>query len=123
MNEHAHPSYLDRAIQDRAEAQARVAELLIVGGSAAANLAGRALVSAGGRVARAYRLWRRRRKTRLELSRLDDHLLRDIGIAPDEIDAIAWRLTEEEEAPTRAPKATTREPRLVLDCPNLRHAA
>ena len=38
------------------------------------------------RLAWAYVLWTQRRKTRVHLSRLDDHMLRDIGLSPREAD-------------------------------------
>ena len=89
-------SYLDRAIQERAEAQARVAYLLIVGIEAVAKLAVRALRAGAGRLARGYRQWQRRRLTIRELSRLDERMLRDIGItraeAAREYDKAFWQL-------------------------------
>ena len=43
----------------------------------------------------AYVLWAHRRKTRAQLTRLDDHMLRDIGLSPREADHEArkpfWR--------------------------------
>lgn len=47
------------------------------------------------KLAWAYVLWTQRRKTRAHLSRLDDHMLRDIGLSPREADMEArkpfWR--------------------------------
>jgi uncharacterized protein YjiS (DUF1127 family) len=39
--------------------------------------------------------WRLYRRTVTELSALDDALLRDVGVARDEIPALAWRLASE----------------------------
>lgn len=42
-----------------------------------------------------YLLWSQRRKTRVDLSKLDDHMLYDIGLTPPEADLEArkpfWR--------------------------------
>lgn len=65
----------------------------------------------GGRLAatgRALGRWHRRAATRRELARLDDHLLRDIGLSRGDIDRVAREMAEREpgrRAPAAAPSA------------------
>lgn len=123
-------AYFDRAVQDRVEAQARVAYLLLVGVDAVAAFIGRAVVSGPRRIVRGYGAWRRRRRTAQELSRLDDRMLRDIGILPGSIDEIAAELAYDtgavpasQVADRLAAAATPPRLQLDVDCPNLKHAA
>ena len=123
-------SYLDRAIQERAEVQARAAYLAIVGLESAATFIGRAAVTALRRLVRGYRRGRSRRLTIQALSKLDDRMLRDVGIDPGSIEHVAAALAESPSRPRSGQVAIRPYPapalpllRLDLDCPELKHAA
>lgn len=122
-------AHAERAHQDRAEAMSRAAYLVVVGFEAAAVFIGRSLWRRLRAVADTYTGWRSRRLTIQALSRLDDRMLRDVGIDPGSIHAVAAELTER---PRRPQPAWTSWPvlvppvpllRLDLDCPDFKHAA
>ena len=122
-------AYVGRAHQDRTEAMSRAAYHVVVGVEAAATFLGRNLWRGLRAAARAYAGWRSRRLTIQALSRLDDRMLRDVGIDPGSIEAVAAELAER---PRRLQPARTSWPvlvppvpllRLDLDCPDLKHAA
>jgi uncharacterized protein YjiS (DUF1127 family) len=125
----SHPvyqAYLTRAHLERSEALSRAAYLTVVGADWLTSRTARALAAGLRRVARAYGAWSRRRLTIRALSRLDERMLRDIGIdAPGTIEAIATELVQGKPAaePRPAPRLVPVQPRLVLDCPDLKHAA
>lgn len=120
--------YPYRVVQGRVEAQGRVTYLFIVAVDAAVTVVARRAVSILRRAARAIGLWRRRRQTVLALSRLDAHMLRDVGIDPFNIEWVAATLTSDS-APAPAAEPTLDAPRapprlrLDLDCPDLHIAA
>jgi uncharacterized protein YjiS (DUF1127 family) len=107
----------------------RAAYLVVVGVEAAAVFIGRNLWRGLRAVARAYAGWRSRRLTIQALSRLDDRMLRDVGIDPGSIEAVATELTQRRRRPQPArtswPVLVPPVPllRLDLDCPDLKHAA
>ena len=122
-------AHADRAHRDRAEAMSRAAYLVVVGFETAAVFVGRGLWRGLRTAGRTYTGWRSRRLTIQALSRLDDRMLRDVGIDPGSIDAVAAELIER---PRRSQPARTSWPvlvppvpllRLDLDCPDLKHAA
>lgn len=124
----AYQPYLERSLQDRAEAQGRAAYLAIVGIESAAAFIGRAAMAGLRRVAGGYRRARLRRRTIQALSKLDDRSLRDIGIYPGDIERIATEMTEPPARPDVHKAETLPDPappRLRLDhgCPELMHAA
>ena len=123
-------AYADRAHQDRADAMSRAAYLAVVGFEAAAVFLGRGLWRGLRAAARTYTDWRSRRLTIQALSKLDDRMLRDIGVDPGSIEAIATELVELPRQrplpvaalrPILAPAAPLL--RLDLDCPDFKHAA
>lgn len=121
---------LDRALPGRAEAQARAAYLAIVGLESAATFIGRAAITALHRLVRGYRRARSRRLTIQALSKLDDRMLRDVGIDPGSLEHVAAALAESPSRPQSGqvairPYLTPALPllRLDLDCPDLKHAA
>ena len=71
----------------------RIDRTALEGLSARTTLPALSLIAA--RLAWAYVLWTQRRKTRVRLSQLDEHMLRDIGLTPREADMEArkpfWR--------------------------------
>jgi len=122
--------YVDRAQRERAEAMSRVGYLTVVGIEHAARPLGR-LIRAGLRSAREhYARWNERRHTIRALSRLDERLLRDIGVDPNSLELVVDELVAKPRtgeplppsgSPARAPAAPVL--RLDSDCPDLRHAA
>jgi uncharacterized protein YjiS (DUF1127 family) len=124
----AYQPYLERSLQDRTEAQSRAAYLAIVGVESVAAFIGRTAVAGLRRAAGGYRRARSRRRTIQALSKLDDRLLRDIGIYPGDIEQLATEMTESPSRPY-VQKAETfpdlAPPRLRLDlgCPEMKHAA
>lgn len=121
-------SYLDQAIQARAEAQGRVAYLAIVGIEAAAVFIGRAAMAGLRGATRRYRQWNDRRVTIRELSKLDDRMLRDVGVDPYSLELLATELTQASRQPSSVgslvePGPTVPLLSLDLDCPGLKHAA
>lgn len=122
-------AYVGRAHQDRAEAMSRAAYFAVVGVEAAAAFLGHGLWRGLRAAARAYATWRSRRLTIRALAKLDDRMLRDIGVDPGSIEALATELSERPRRPQPArvawPVLVPPVPllRLDLDCPDLKHAA
>lgn len=123
-------AHADRAHRDRADAMSRAAYFVVVGFEAAVVSLGRGLWRGLRAVVGAYAGWRSRRLTIQALSRLDDRMLRDVGIDPGSIEAVAaelvnqprrWSLPVSQLRPTLAPVVPLL--RLDLDCPDLKHAA
>lgn len=130
---YSHPAYLpylERSLQERVEAQSRAAYLAVVGIESAASFIGHAVTAGLRRAARNYRRARSRRLTIQALSRLDDRLLRDVGIQPGSIELLAAEMAE---LPSRRRSETAAARndlapalpllRLDLGCPELKHAA
>lgn len=129
----SHPAYLpylERSLQDRIEAQSRAAYLAVVGIESVATYVARAVTAGLRRATRGYRRARSRRRTIQALSRLDDRLLRDVGILPGNIEMLAAEMAElpsrrrSEAAAIRSGLAPALPLlRLDLGCPELKHAA
>ncbi len=117
---------VDRAHQERAAAMSRAAYLAVVGAEWAVRGFARAVAAASRGAAAGYTRWQSRRRTVKALSRLDARMLRDIGIDPADIEAVAEELIRRPVPPVR-PVAPARHAvpqlRLDLDCPGLRLAA
>lgn len=124
-----HPEYqaaLSRAHQQRTEAMSRAAYLSVVGVEWTVRWLARAAATATRRAVAAHARWQSRRRTVRALSRLDERMLRDVGIDPGGIESVAAELARRGAAPVY-PAATLRPVvtrlRLDLECPELRLAA
>lgn len=79
--------------------------------SIAAYQAVDALVTGGARLAGAIARWRNRRRAIGELSRLSDHMLKDIGVARGDIrDVVDGLLDAPEARPVRVPRLVAANP-------------
>ena len=124
------PGYITRAQDERAVALSRAGYQAVIAVEGAAGLLWRATRAGLRRAVDGYTRWNSRRLTVQALSRLDDRMLRDIGVDPGSLEALAGELAER---PRRhePPKSVSRAHltpalpvlRLSLDCPDLKHAA
>ncbi len=117
--------------RDRGEAFSRAGHLAVTGPGGGLRSAGRRSWAVLRGANRLYASWRNRRETIRALSRLDDRMLRDIGVDPYSLELIAAELAERQ-APTPQqtyPHGGTKldagasPPRPDFDCAGLKHAA
>ena len=93
----ARPDYEHVLVETRRARAAFMASMLR-GAAEIAVRAGRTglrgLAGAMAAIGRSKGRWHRRAATKRELGRLDDHMLRDIGLSRSDIDRVAWDMAE-----------------------------
>ncbi|MGH6932318.1 MAG: DUF1127 domain-containing protein [Dongiaceae bacterium] len=106
--------YRARAGQARAETLSRLAYLAVDRGDSATRALYRAVSSLARTIAARFDLWRERRVALQALSRLDDRMLRDIGLGRDEIHGAVYgssvKTRPESEATELAPPVVRHQP-------------
>ncbi|HEY7689520.1 MAG TPA: DUF1127 domain-containing protein [Dongiaceae bacterium] len=80
--------HVETAQQDRAEALARFGFLVIAGADRAVRSAATAVTHGVGSLVGRWQQYQTRRATSRELAKLDDRLLRDIGLSRGDIDRL-----------------------------------
>lgn len=122
---------LSQGPREHGEAMSRVGYLAVAGIDDGLRYVGRRSWAALSGVGRRYARWRDRRATVQALSRLDERMLRDIGIDPNSFELVAAELVERRAPkphPTDPPGGTKQDagvPALPsdFDCAGLKHAA